>query len=68
MTVPGDFHVTLSSAGRPVMQGWWSVQATAEQKFSEWIGSHSAIEDAAVVLAEQVADGERVLMSWPAEA
>ncbi len=68
MTDPRDFYLTLTSAGRPVMHGWWSDEATAERKFSEWIGSHSAIEAAAVVLAEQSVDGERVLMSWSAEA
>ncbi|MFF0087662.1 hypothetical protein ACFYR1_49780 [Streptomyces canus] len=67
MTDP-DFHLTLTSSGRPVMHGWWSGKATAEGKFSEWIGSHSAIEGAAVVLAERAGDGERVLMSWPVEA
>ncbi|WP_328974195.1 hypothetical protein [Streptomyces canus] len=68
MTDPSDFHLVLTSAGRPVMHGWWSDGATAERKFSEWIGSHSAIKGAAVVLAERSADGERVLMSWPVEA
>lgn len=68
MTDPGDFHLVLTSAGQPVMHGWWSSEATAERKFSEWIGSHSAIRGAAVVLAELSADGEHVLMSWPVEA
>jgi hypothetical protein len=62
------FHLTLTSSDHPVMHGWWSDEATAKRKFSEWIGSHSAIEAAAVVLAERVDDGERVLMSWSADA
>ncbi|MFI6658052.1 hypothetical protein ACIBL8_21315 [Streptomyces sp. NPDC050523] len=68
MTDPSDFHLVLTSAGRPVMHGWWSDGATAERKFSEWIGSYSAIKGAAVVLAERSVDDERVLMSWPVES
>lgn len=68
VTDPMRFHLTLASSDRPVMHGWWIDQATAERKFSEWIGSHSAIEGAAVALAERSVDGERVLMSWPMEA
>lgn len=25
---PGRFHLTLTSAGRPVIQGWWQLEAT----------------------------------------
>lgn len=58
---PERFHVTLTSAGRPVMRGWWGSEATARGKFRDWVGRGAA--DARVVLVDE-ATGE-TLDEWP---
>jgi hypothetical protein len=58
------FHLTLSSAGQLVMQGWWGKEATAEHQYRSWIGSWGGINDARIVLAKRAAGGERVISSW----
>ncbi|MEV6696205.1 hypothetical protein AB0M68_03455 [Streptomyces sp. NPDC051453] len=66
MDDPESYHLTLTSDGTVVMQGWWPARSTAERKFLSWIGSYSAIADARIVLTEQDDDGtERVLQQWP---
>lgn len=67
VTDPMRFPLTLTSSGRPVMYSWWGDAATAEEKFSKWIGSY-AIEAAEVVLTERTGAGDHVLMSWPEDA
>jgi hypothetical protein len=57
------FHLTLSSAGRLVMQGWWGKLSTAEHQYLSWIGLWGSIDDALIVLAEPAGDSERVISS-----
>ncbi|MET9909650.1 hypothetical protein ABZZ74_23095 [Streptomyces sp. NPDC006476] len=61
MTDPHRFHVTLASAGRPVMSGWWGSESTARDKFRDWVGS--GVADARVALVDEVT-GE-TLAQWP---
>jgi hypothetical protein len=58
---PSRFHLTLASAGRPVMRGWWPLEATARDKFRDWVGS--GVADARVLLVDEEA-GE-TLDEWP---
>jgi hypothetical protein len=60
------YHLTLSTGGRPVMHGWWGKRATAERKFSSWIGEHGSVDGARVVLVDE--QEQRVLASWLDEA
>jgi hypothetical protein len=57
------YHLTLFSGDRPAQQGWWADRATAERKFTAWVGSEVA--DARVVLVD-TADGT-VIHRWPDE-
>lgn len=43
--------------------GWWGVLATAERKFSATVGMYG-VDGTEIVLVD-LADGERVLTSWP---
>jgi hypothetical protein len=64
--IPERYRLTLTSDGAVVMQGEWSSPATAERKFTSWIGSYSGIAGARIVLTEQGGDGaERMLNEWP---
>jgi hypothetical protein len=58
---PERFHLTLTSAGRTVQQGWWGSEATARGKFREWVGS--GVVDARITLVDE--QEQRVLASWP---
>lgn len=65
---PGDmhperFHLTLTSASRPVLQGWWADEAVARGKFTTWIGQHGSIAGARVVLVDE--ETGAVLTTWP---
>lgn len=59
------FHLTLYSSGLPVAHGWWGDRATAERKFTSWIGEFGDVDQARVVLVDE-ADGS-VLTTWPEE-
>lgn len=66
MDDPERYRLSLTSDGAVVMQGEWSSRATAERKFTSWIGSYSGIASARIVLTEQGANGaERMLSEWP---
>lgn len=60
------FHVTLSRGGRPILRGWWPDLATAEKKYSRWIGERGGKDDARITLVDEV-DGGRLLKSWPVD-
>lgn len=64
---PQRFHLTVSATGRPVMQGWWSREATARDKFRDWIGAYGRMRGAHVALTECVGADERLLENWPGE-
>ena len=60
---PSRFHLTLTTAGRPVMHGWWGSEATARDKFRDWIGERGSLPAARVTLVDE--QEHRVLASWP---
>jgi NADPH-dependent ferric siderophore reductase len=58
------YHLILATAGRPVMHGWWADRATADRKFTAWIGGeHSSVDGARITLIDEL-DGT-VLTTWP---
>lgn len=59
------FHLTLTTAGRPTMHGWWGSESTARGKFRDWIDSYSSLPDARVTLVDEEA-GE-TLAVWQEE-
>lgn len=65
MHTPDRYHLTLTADGRPAMQGWWSVRATVDRKFREWIGEQGSKPGARIVLVDTVT-GE-TLTTWPDE-
>jgi hypothetical protein len=58
---PERFHLTLTSAGRPVAHGWWGNETVARGKFVEWIGW--GVPGARVVLVDE--DSGETLDDWP---
>jgi hypothetical protein len=60
---PERYHVTLSSAGRPVQHGWWENEATARRKFASWIGEWGTVDGAQVTLVDE--ETGAVLTEWP---
>ena len=61
---PARYHLTLTAAGRPAVQGWWGSEAVARGKFSKWIGL-SKEPDARVTLVDE--ETGTVLTTWPEE-
>ncbi|MFE2318604.1 hypothetical protein ACFXC8_36820 [Streptomyces sp. NPDC059441] len=57
------YHLALVTGAQPVMQGWWSDRATADWKFTRWIGEHGSVDGARVVLVDE--QEQLVLASWP---
>lgn len=67
MTDPRErFHLTLSTAGRAVMHGWWPDEATADRKWKRWRREFVDMPNVSVTLID-TADG-RVIHRWPDEA
>ncbi|MEU8902218.1 hypothetical protein [Streptomyces mirabilis] len=60
------YHLTLTSAARPVMHGYWGDRATADDKFRRWIGEHGTVDGARISLVDE--QEQQVLASWPDEA
>lgn len=60
------YHLTLTSAGRLVQQGWWGSEATARRKFRDWIGEWGELPDARVTLIDE--ETGTLLTEWPAES
>jgi hypothetical protein len=60
---PERFHVTLSSAGRPMMHGWWASEATARDKVRDWARERGSLPDARVTLVDE--ETGTVLTTWP---
>lgn len=60
----GRFHLTLTTAGRPVMHGWWGSEAIARGKFTRWVGDWG--RDGVHIALVDEATGE-TLEAWPEE-
>jgi hypothetical protein len=63
---PNRYHLTLSSAGEPVMQGWWPLEATARDQLPVWVGSWGGLPDARITLVDE--ETGATLTTWPNEA
>ncbi|MFE5924111.1 hypothetical protein [Streptomyces sp. NPDC056468] len=57
------FHLTLTTAGHPVAQGWWGDETIARLKFASWIGSYGSMPNAGITLTDE--QELTVLTSWP---
>jgi len=66
VTNPERFHLTLTSAGRPVMHGWWANEETPRGMLPVWVGGWSELPDARIALVDE-ATGE-TLTTWPDDA
>lgn len=60
---PERYHVILTSAGRPVAQGWWKSETVARGKFASWVGEWGDLDGARVTLTDE--DTGTVLTEWP---
>lgn len=58
------FHLTLSSAGRIVQQGWWPDESVARGKFTTWVGF--GLPDTRVTLVDE--ETGETLEEWPEES
>ena len=58
------YHLTLTTEGRPAMQGWWGSEAVARRKFTEWVGGRKR-PDVTVTLVDE--ETGAVLTTWPDE-
>lgn len=59
---PERFHLTLTSAGLPSMQGWWASEATAREQFKVWVGNWGR-PGARITLVDE--ETGTVLTEWP---
>ena len=59
------YHLTLLAGGEPVMHGYWADLATAERKFTRWIGEHGTVTGARITLVDE--ETGTVLTTWPDE-
>ncbi|GHJ04850.1 hypothetical protein TPA0906_67150 [Streptomyces olivaceus] len=59
----GRYRVTVTTAGDPLIQGWWGDETVARRKFSSWVGEHGSRAGARVTLVDEET-GER-LTEWP---
>lgn len=68
MTVPapGRYRLLLTAAGRPVMHGWWGLEATARDMLPVWVGSWGDLADARITLVDE--ETGETLTTWPDEA
>lgn len=60
---PQRYHLLLAIDGRPTMHGWWGNRATADRKFSSWIGDYGSTDGARITLTDET-DGQQ-LAAWP---
>ncbi|MFF3928302.1 hypothetical protein [Streptomyces hirsutus] len=60
---PDRFHLTLSTAGRPVQHGWWGSEAVARRKLAVWVGEWGDLPDARVTLVDE--ETGATLTTWP---
>jgi hypothetical protein len=62
---PDRYHLTLTSADRPVQHGWWASEATARRKFTAWIGEYGTLPGVRVTLVDE--ETGETLTTWPDE-
>lgn len=62
---PERYHLSVTTRGRPAVQGWWGSEAVARRKFATWVGEYGALPDPRVTLVDE--ETGRVLTSWPDE-
>jgi hypothetical protein len=60
---PGRYHLTLTSAGRAMMHGWWGSEAVARRQFTVWIGERGSMPDARITLVDE--ETGETLDEWP---
>jgi hypothetical protein len=60
------YHLTLTAAGRPMMQGWWGNEETPRGMIPVWVGSWGDLPDARVTLFDE--ETGETLTTWPGEA
>ncbi|MFB7575666.1 hypothetical protein [Streptomyces sp. NPDC056165] len=63
---PERYHLTLTTAGRPVAHGWWGSSTMADRKFASWVGEYGSIPDVRITLTDEQQGS--VLTTWPDEA
>ncbi|MGW2891820.1 hypothetical protein ACWDDN_42255 [Streptomyces griseoruber] len=54
-------------AASPAVQGEWTVLATAEERYTTWVGLYSQNTAVVIQLIEEANGQERVLRSWTAQ-
>lgn len=62
---PERFHLVLTTAGRPVAQGWWASESVARGKFVAWVGDWGQ-PGARITLTDE--ETGRTLTTWPEKA
>ncbi|MFK8907778.1 hypothetical protein [Streptomyces sp. YS-3] len=50
--------------GGPAVEGEWSVAGTAQDRYTEWVGRHSANPAAVIQLIEDSGGRQRVDRTW----
>ncbi|MFJ9038030.1 hypothetical protein ACIRF8_15725 [Streptomyces sp. NPDC102406] len=58
----GRYRVTLTLDGRPTMDGWWNLYATAAEKFTAWVGEQGRNGARVELVDTETGD---VLKAWP---
>lgn len=61
---PDRYHLTLTTAGRPMMQGWWGNEAVACSRFRDWVGDWGR-PGARITLVDE--ETGATLTTWPEE-
>lgn len=63
MTDPaGRYRLTMQFGDRPPVTGWWQLLATAERKWTAWVGEQG--RDGVRIVLVDTGTGEE-LKSWP---
>lgn len=62
----GRYHLTLSTAGRTAVQGWWGSEGTARGMIPVWVGSWGELPDARITLVDE--ETGVTLTTWPEES
>lgn len=60
---PDRYHLTLTSAGRRAMQGWWGSEETARDQLAVWVGNWGELPNARIALVDE--ETGETLKEWP---